>query len=49
MLQDELKDDGVVENKSLGQLKMMTKAFGFTVALNARELTVKEWVELGKN
>jgi hypothetical protein len=28
MLQDELKDDGVVENKSLGlQLKMMTKAF----------------------
>jgi hypothetical protein len=32
MLQDELKDDGVVENKSLGlQLKMMTKAFGFTV------------------
>jgi hypothetical protein len=34
---DELKDDGVVENKSLGlQLKMMTKAFGFTVALNAR-------------
>jgi hypothetical protein len=50
MFQDELKDDGVVENKSLGlQLKMMTKAFGFTVALNARELTVKEWVELGKN
>jgi hypothetical protein len=48
-LQDELKDDGVVENKSLGLLKMMTKAFGFTVALNARELTVKEWVELGKN
>jgi hypothetical protein len=31
MLQDELKDDGVVENKSLGQLKMMTKAFCFTV------------------
>jgi hypothetical protein len=49
IIQDELKDDGVVENKSLGlQLKMMTKAFGFTVGLNARELTVKEWVELGK-
>jgi hypothetical protein len=49
MLQDELKDDGVVENKSLGlQLKMMTKAF-FYGGLNAKELTVKEWVELGKN
>jgi hypothetical protein len=48
MLQDELKDDGVVENKSLGLSLKMTKAFGFTV-FNARELTVKEWVELGKN
>jgi hypothetical protein len=26
----------------------MTKALGFTVGLNAKELTVKEWVELGK-
>jgi hypothetical protein len=26
---------------------MMTKAFGFTVALNAR-INSKEWVELGK-
>jgi hypothetical protein len=43
-----LKDDGVVENKSLGlQLKMMTKDL-FYGGLNARELTVKEWVELGK-
>jgi hypothetical protein len=36
MLQDELKDDGVVENKSLG-LQLKDKAFGFTVALNARD------------
>lgn len=49
MLQDELQVDGVQENKSLGlQLKIMTKALGFTVALNAKELTVKEWVELGR-
>ena len=49
ILQDELQQDGVQENKSLGlQLKIMTKAFGFTVGLNAKELTVKEWVELGK-
>jgi hypothetical protein len=49
ILQDELQVDGVQENKSLGlQLKIMTKALGFTVALNAKELTVKEWVELGK-
>ena len=49
MLQDELQVDGVQENKSLGlQLKIMTKALGFTVGLNAKELTVKEWVELGK-
>jgi hypothetical protein len=49
ILQDELKEDGVIENKSLGlQLKIMTKALGFTVGLNAKELTVKEWVELGK-
>jgi hypothetical protein len=27
MLQDELKDDGVVENKSLGLKLKMTKAF----------------------
>lgn len=49
ILQDELQVDGVQENKSLGlQLKIMTKALGFTVGLNAKELTVKEWVELGK-
>lgn len=49
ILQDELQQDGVQENKSLGlQLKIMTKALGFTVGLNAKELTVKEWVELGK-
>jgi len=49
MLQDELQQDGVQENKSLGlQLKIMTKALGFTVGLNAKELTVKEWVELGR-
>lgn len=49
ILQDELQQDGVIENKSLGlQLKIMTKALGFTVGLNAKELTVKEWVELGK-
>jgi hypothetical protein len=43
------KDDGVVENKSLGlQLKMMTKAFGFTVALN-RRINSKRMGELGKN
>ena len=49
MLQDELQQDGVVENKSLGlQLKIMTKALGFTVGLNAKELTVKEWLELGR-
>jgi hypothetical protein len=29
-------------------IKIMTKALGFTVGLNAKELTVKEWVELGK-
>jgi hypothetical protein len=39
MLQDELKDDGVVENKSLGlQLKMMTKAFGFTVGFKCKRI-----------
>jgi hypothetical protein len=49
IIQDELKEDGVTENKSLGlQLKLMTKALGFTVGLNAKELTVKEWVELGR-
>lgn len=49
ILQDELKEDGVKENRSLGlQLKIMTKALGFTVGLNAKELTVKEWIELGK-
>jgi hypothetical protein len=49
ILQDELRQDGVQENKSLGlQLKIMTKALGFTVGLNAKELTVKEWVELGR-
>jgi len=49
ILNDDLKDDGVKEHRSLGlQLKIMTKAFEFNVALNARELTVKEWIELGK-
>ena len=49
ILNDELKEDGVKEHRSLGlQLKMMTKAFEFTVGLNAKELTVKEWIELGK-
>ena len=49
ILNDELKDDGVKEHRSLSlQLKIMTKAFGFSVGLNARELTVKEWIELGK-
>jgi hypothetical protein len=27
---------------------MMTKAFGFTVGLNAARINSKEWVELGK-
>lgn len=49
ILNDELKEDGIKEHRSLGlQLKIMTKAFEFTVALTARELTVKEWIELGK-
>ena len=49
ILQDELKGDAVEDKRSLSlQLKLMTKAFGFTVALNSKELTVKEHIELSK-
>jgi hypothetical protein len=49
ILQDELKDDAVEDKRSLSlQLRLMTKAFGFTVALNAKELTVKEHIELSR-
>jgi hypothetical protein len=49
LIHDELKDDGVQEKRSLNfQLKLMTKAFEFNVPLNAKELTVKEFIELGR-
>jgi hypothetical protein len=49
ILQDELKVDAVKETRSLNfQLKLMSKALQLGFSLNAKEITVLEYIEMQK-
>jgi hypothetical protein len=49
ILQDELKIDAVKETRSLNfQLKLMSKALQLGFSLNAKEITVLEYIEMQK-
>lgn len=49
VLELELKDEAIKEKRSLEkQLFMMQIGLGFNYKLNSKEITVKEWIELGE-